>query len=204
MRTYLSPRSLALPRITVLRGVGRCATAENLRSVWDYRKTGLKIEEAKKVVFSALCAYPRQRSFRLTAVERRLRQEQMRRAETSRFLREQYRRREAAEEEAWAWYNNDKAALSLAEWLLAPTPTWDRPVLVLRLPGGGGFLHTVRNEVAIWSRDRKHYYPESTCVSYTSTWVPYEGDRRSVNHSCRGNWRAKVMAELGMSLMYPL
>lgn len=92
--------------------------------------------------------------------------------------------------------------VSPADWI-AKTLAWNNPRMDLLLADGRR-ISTTRNESVEWDSSGKSHWPTSRSVSYCTKLVRADGEalpaseQKSVSHDARGNWRARVLVELGL------
>ena len=163
-------------------------TAAEIRAVWDYRAAGLTVDQAR----AEMSAHTPSHSYRQ---RRAARGQWAPRQDRGRIWHMMLRRREERTQHA----QRIAAAVSPADWL-AWRPAWKDCCRSLVLPGGM-LLRTVREESCQWSRGSKRHWPTSRSTSYRTTL--HRGDcgeiAAQVQHDGRGDWRARVMAELHLA-----
>lgn len=191
----------------------RSGTAAEMRAVWDYRKAGLTVDQARAEI-SAHCP-AKQNHGGMAGIEQRDRS-------GARLLWLHCIGLDG--EHGWgrnvrSWYSGEwgrilmmqrercvrraefarlvQGAQGVAAWL-AWRPAWNDASCGYVLPTGY-LVKTVRHEHAEWGRKRGHY-PTHTELSYTTTLHNPSGDPArdvSVTHDARGDWRTRALVALG-------
>jgi hypothetical protein len=162
-------------------------TATEIRAAWDYRAVGLTVDQAREEIA---------RHCRRGAHRRARRQPGATTPSEGRIIALQINRRYARARRA---DEISRLTETPAQWL-AWRPSWDAAWSSFPLPSGQ-YLRTERRERAEWGRKNGHY-PTHTEVSYITTLLVSDGahaDRdRVVSHDGRGDWRTRVLVELGL------
>ena len=173
--------------LTAIRALPRKASAAAILAAWDYRAAGLIVDQAR----AEIAEHTPRHSYRQRRHQRG--QWEPRHDQGLIWHMMLHRREERTQHAA-----RIAAAVAPAAWL-SWRPAWDSCIRALSLPGGL-LLRTVRDEVCEWGRKRGNW-PTSRSTSYRTTL--HRGDRgeisAAVQHDGRGDWRARVLAELHLA-----
>jgi hypothetical protein len=193
---HIEARELGINDFGTIKGINyKRISANDLRAIWDYRAAGLKIDDAR----AKLEAWNRRSYHRYQRGQR-----QIETHSTGRILNMAKR----SDANMAAYRKGLKAIMTL------PDATLDWTCPRVRWEIGGRSIVTVRHNDVTWSEHRRHHWPTSSTVSYTShlirTTDPGTIEAYKINeydilsaateckipHDLRGNWQVRIVKEL--------
>ena len=196
---HIEARGLGVLNFNAIKEIDckRRIAADKLRSIWDYRSAGLKIDDAR----AKLESWNRRSYHRYQRGQKQIDNHTGGRiitmAQVAARRKVAYR---AGIKEIMALRDDDTSL----GWT-CPRVRWE---------SGGRSIVTVRHNDVKWSKNRKCHYPTSSTVSYTSHLIRLDepstieaynlneldileaATEKKFNHDLRGSWRQKVVREL--------
>lgn len=193
---HIEARELGIDNFKSIRGINyKNISANKLRTIWDYRAAGLKIDDARKLLES----WHRQGYHKYQRG-----QKQIEKHSGGRIVM----MAQVAARHISAYREGIKSIMAL------PDATLDWTCPRVRWEVGNRSIITVRHNDVTWSDKKNYHYPTSSTVSYTShlirttepgTIETYKineynileaATEKKIDHSLRGNWQKQVVAEL--------
>ena len=193
---HVEARELGVLDFTAIRGINyKRISADQLRTIWDYRAAGLKMDDAR----GKLESWNRRNYHRYQRGEKQIETcsagRIIRMAERASIMLTVYRE-------------------GLQKIMALPDATLDWTCPRVRWEVGNRSIITVRHNDVTWSDNRKYHYPTSSTVSYTSHLIRTDmpgtveaykinqydilsaASEKKISHDLRGNWQVRVVQQL--------
>ena len=193
---HIEARELGVVDFKAIKGLNyRRISADQLRTIWNYRAAGLKIDDAREKldVWNRGSYHEYQRGQKQTELQ-----------STGRIIC--MAQRAAIHQAAYRE--------GLQKIMALPDATLDWTCPRVRWEINNRSIITVRHNDVTWSDNRKYHYPTSSTVSYTSHLIRTDmpgtveaykisvydilsaATEKKISHDLRGNWQVRVVKEL--------